>query len=99
MRVCSLFDFIIFLSNFSYYYLDTASSKVKSIVSIINTLKKCVPVLSKLLKNDSNRDINKIVLDEHDFSNKEEELLIILEDKLQFTLKVIIKQAMIKQSK
>lgn len=88
-----------FLNNFSNYYLGTASSKIKSIVSTIDTLKKCVPVLSNLLKNNSNRDFNEIIIDEHNFSNKEEELLIILEDKLQLILKVIIKQAMVKQSK
>lgn len=68
-------------------------------MSTIETLKKCVPVLSNLLKNDSNRDINEMIIDEYDFSNKKEELLIILEHKLQYILKVIIKQAMVKQSK
>lgn len=68
-------------------------------MSTIDTLKKCVPVLSNLLNHDSNTNINEIIIDEHNFSNKEEELLSILEDKLQFILKLIIKQAMIKQSK
>lgn len=67
----------------------------------VDTLKLCIPVLKKLLVDDSKTDMkvdkNNLVIGVG--CPSEDELLVVLEDKLQFTLKTMIKLVMTRPSK
>lgn len=89
-----------------------AQSKVKFIVSIAQTLGKCVAVLKLLLENhyneyktncsnhnDSLEKSERNSEDDQDSEKKKQKLLMLLEERLQHILKCMIKLAIAKTSK
>ncbi|VVC32394.1 Hypothetical protein CINCED_3A025206 [Cinara cedri] len=96
--------------------IDSATnsqSKVKFIISITQTLGKCVNVLKMLSENNSEDEKNKYLIDsntpdkieqtgsedDQDGEYKKKKLLNLLEERLQHILKCMIKLAMAKISK
>lgn len=110
-----VFELLIILSNFNYYYhlgTTNAKSKIKFTISIVNTLRECVPILEMLSKS-STEEYSEIYSNDNDGlentvqigqyregdENVKETILSLLEEKLQDILKCMIKQAMVKTSK
>ncbi|XP_050421584.1 erythroid differentiation-related factor 1 [Adelges cooleyi] len=91
--------------------VTNSSAKVKFIVSIAQTLVKCVVVLKMLFENSSEEQKETVLVnsddlykteqqdDDKDGKLKTKKLLVLLEERLQHTLKKMIKLAMAKISK
>lgn len=110
--------FIQFCNNFKLIIISifigatNPQSKVKYIMSITQTLGKCVAVLQMLSESNFDESKDKYIVDndnldksdrniedDQDSEKKKEKLLKLLEERLQHILKCMIKLAMAKQSK
>lgn len=108
----TIFNKTILTILFSFVGATNFQSKVKFFISIIQTLGKCVNVLKMLSENNfenekgkytiDNNSLGKIDqtgVDDQDSEYKKKKLLNLLEERLQFILKCMIKLAMAKISK